>query len=99
MHVSAKHLWAILAVLSLGACSSPPPATHSPSLQGCNAEAVHSMIGKTATPALLEKARELAGAQRARVLRPNDVVTLEYDSQRLNLHTDEELTIERIHCG
>ncbi|WP_412766277.1 I78 family peptidase inhibitor [Stutzerimonas balearica] len=57
------------------------------------------MIGKTATPAPLEKARELAGAQRARVLRPNDVVTLEYDSQRLNLHTDEELTIERIHCG
>lgn len=73
--------------------------THSPSIQGCNAEAVHSMIGKTATPALLEKARELADAQRARVLRPNDVVTLEYDSQRLNLHTDEELTIERIHCG
>ncbi|MCQ4324525.1 peptidase inhibitor I78 family protein [Stutzerimonas stutzeri] len=65
----------------------------------CNADAVQHFIGKTATADLLEEARNQAGANVARILRPGDVVTLEYNSRRLNLNTDASLTIERINCG
>ncbi|MGE4408608.1 I78 family peptidase inhibitor [Pseudomonas sp.] len=65
----------------------------------CNADAVQHLIGKTATADLLEEARSRAGASVARILRPDDVVTLEYNSHRLNLNTDASLTIERINCG
>jgi len=65
----------------------------------CNSEAVSSLVGKVATPELLEQARDKAGADVARILRPDDVVTLEYNSQRLNLNTDANLTIERVSCG
>ncbi|CJK56817.1 Peptidase inhibitor I78 family [Streptococcus pneumoniae] len=65
----------------------------------CNSEAVSNLVGKVATPELLEQARDKAGADVARILRPDDVVTLEYNSQRLNLNTDANLTIERVSCG
>jgi len=48
---------------------------------------------------LLEQARVKAGAQTARVLSPNDMVTLEYRSDRLNLNTDQAATINRVNCG
>nr|WP_272886265.1 I78 family peptidase inhibitor [Stutzerimonas stutzeri] len=65
----------------------------------CNSEAVSSLVGKVAIRELLEQARDKAGADVARILRPDDVVTLEYNSQRLNLNTDANLTIERVSCG
>lgn len=99
MHLTAKHLLPIFAVMAVSACTSSPDSTTPAGSQGCNAEAVQSLVGQTATPQLLDSARKQAGAQRARLLRPDDVVTLEYDSQRLNLHTDDSLIIERIHCS
>ncbi len=35
----------------------------------------------------------------ARVLGPNDMVTLEYRSERLNLNTDQAGTVNRVNCG
>lgn len=66
---------------------------------GCNADAVQHFIGETATADLLEEARNQAGASVARILRPDDVVTLEYNSQRLNINTDASLVIKRLNCG
>ncbi|MBE7373563.1 I78 family peptidase inhibitor [Pseudomonas lopnurensis] len=77
--------------------ASPPGADAGTS--GCNADAVQHFIGKTATTDLLEEARSQAGASVARILRPDDVVTLEYDSQRLNINTDASLVITRLNCG
>jgi len=57
------------------------------------------LTGQTVTPEILERAREQSGAINARVLRPDDIVTLEYNSQRLNIYTDKDMTIERIGCG
>ncbi|MCG6540069.1 peptidase inhibitor I78 family protein [Pseudomonas sp. KSR10] len=65
----------------------------------CNAGAVQALVGKHASPALLEQARQQSGAAIARILRPGDVVTLEYNAQRLTLTTDESLEIQRIGCG
>ncbi|EIK52449.1 hypothetical protein YO5_08648 [Stutzerimonas stutzeri TS44] len=65
----------------------------------CDPQPVQHLLGRTATPQLLEQARDLAGAQSARLLRPDQVVTLEYDARRLNIHTDKNLKIERLTCG
>lgn len=65
----------------------------------CEAKAAEFTIGKKASPELLEQARIRAGAQNARILKPNDMVTLEYRSDRLNLNTDNNLVITRINCG
>lgn len=91
----------LLGSLTLLGCQQQKPQVHeAPTLTGsCNAEAVQTFLGKTATPALLEQARSQSGAQTARVLRPDDVVTLEYNAQRLNLSTDQALVVQRINCG
>ena len=90
----------------LAGCSTPSPrepakmpvATESGHSR-CDAAAAQFAVGKTASPALLEQARVKAGAQKARVLKPNDMVTLEYRSDRLNLNTDANWSITRVNCG
>ncbi|MBT9303751.1 MULTISPECIES: I78 family peptidase inhibitor [Pseudomonas] len=65
----------------------------------CEAKAAQFTIGQKASPQLLEQARTRAGAQNARILKPNDMITLEYRSDRLNLNTDDNLVITRVNCG
>lgn len=91
------------ATFALAGCetTSTAPTDGNPpqSVGRCNADAVASLVGQTVTPEKLERAREQSGSISARVLRPDDVVTLEYNSQRLNIYTDKDMTIERIGCG
>jgi hypothetical protein len=65
----------------------------------CEAKSAEFTIGKKASPQLLEQARTRAGAQNARFLKPDDMVTLEYRSDRLNLNTDSNLVVTRVNCG
>jgi hypothetical protein len=65
----------------------------------CEAKAAEFTMGKTASAELLEQARKRAGAQNARFLSPNDMVTLEYRSDRLNLSTDANKVVTRVNCG
>jgi hypothetical protein len=65
----------------------------------CEAKAAEFTLGKMASPELLEQARIRAGAQNARILKPSDMVTLEYRSDRLNLNTNDNLVITRVSCG
>jgi len=90
---------ALGAALASGCQTTATPDDNAQPHGKCNSEAVSSLVGKVATPELLEQARDKAGADVARILRPDDVVTLEYNSQRLNLNTDANLTIERVSCG
>ena len=46
-----------------------------------------------------EQARKASGSQIARILKPHDVVTLEYRSERLNLNVDERGVVTRVNCG
>ena len=70
-----------------------------PTPDSCTSSAVEHFKGQTATPALLEQARQQAGASTARILTPNSVVTLEYNGQRLNLNVDDQRVITRVSCG
>jgi hypothetical protein len=47
----------------------------------------------------VEQARAKAGARNVRLLKPDDMVTLEYRSDRLNLNADDNAVITRINCG
>ena len=89
----------LLAGLLNAGCQHSKQQDPQPIAGSCNAQAVQGLVGKTASPALLEEARKQSGAESARLLRPDDVVTLEYNAQRLNLSTDQALTIQRINCG
>lgn len=84
------------ALTACGTVDTPPPATTDST---CRAEAVPGLLGKQATAERVEMAREQTGARSVRVLAPGDAVTLDYDSQRLNIDIDEAELIQRISCG
>lgn len=65
----------------------------------CNASAVSHLIGEPANPATLDQARTQSGAETARIVRPGDMITQEYNDRRLTLSTDDKLKIQRIRCG
>ncbi len=77
---------------------TPAPATGGKA-QVCNADAARGMIGQTATDEVVEQARKSAGAALARVLKPGQVVTLEYREDRLNVEVDARNVIKDVRCG
>lgn len=92
----------ILFTAALTSCQSTPSESHpSPRNEAgqCNAAAVQNLIGKQASPEMLDQARRETGAAMARILRPGDIVTMEYNAQRLTLTTDDALVIQRLGCG
>jgi hypothetical protein len=72
-----------------------PPATPST----CDATKAQWAIGEPAGDELLERARVAAGAGSARFLRPNQPVTMEYLSSRLNLGLDTRDMVRTVVCG
>ena len=92
---------AVLAGCSTSGTSEPAKDTAAaePVHTRCESQAAQFAIGQKASPQLLEQARTRAGAQNARILKPNDMITLEYRSDRLNLSTDDNLVITRVNCG
>lgn len=91
------------AALALSACatgSAPPMADPlPPAATRCNADAARMLVGETATAQNVDLARQRAGAEIARVLRPGQVVTMEYREGRLNVHVDAQDVITRLACG
>jgi len=91
----------------LAACSSQPTAVNGDAnatppadmAQACNAEVAQGAVGKAATPAVVEQARRDAGAAIARVLKPGQVVTMEYRADRLNVDVDEGNVVTGVRCG
>lgn len=47
----------------------------------------------------MESARVRSGAQMARILRPGQIITKEFDAQRLNLEVDGNGRIIAARCG
>lgn len=82
------------------AASSTAKTLHNSSnLERCNSSAADQLLGRTGSEPLLEQARQQAGAQRARMLGEDDMMTMDYDSQRLNLYLDAQGKIKLITCG
>ncbi|NYT84039.1 I78 family peptidase inhibitor [Pollutimonas harenae] len=102
---------AVLAVATLAGCASGTQGTGSDTFdpasasssstnnQQCNADLAESAVGQKATPELLETYRDQSGAKQARILRPRDVITMEYNPQRLNLRVDEQDMVISVNCS
>ncbi|WP_085638055.1 MULTISPECIES: I78 family peptidase inhibitor [unclassified Pseudomonas] len=105
MPMKFTSLGALAAIAMLAGCSSTSsepakdPVASEAGHGRCEASAAQFAIGKKASPQLLDQARTRAGAQNARFLKPNDMITLEYRSDRLNLNTDTDLIVTRASCG
>lgn len=65
----------------------------------CNAQPAQQVVGQNSTASVVESARVRSGAQMARILRPGQMITKEFDTQRLNLQVDANGRILAVHCG
>lgn len=65
----------------------------------CDAAALQSQIGQKATPSVMEDLRTRSGSTTARMLRPGELVTMEYNTTRLNLILDDKDVMTAIRCG
>ena len=80
---------------SSAAGSAPASAPAAP----CNAQAAQFAVGQNSTASVMESARVRSGAQMARILRPGQIITKEFDAQRLNLEVDGNGRIIAARCG
>ncbi len=112
MHFKSISLSLAFAGLLLAGCSSTdkpetpaaPAAEEGSSaaapLSGtCDSSAVSALVGKTANTALVEQAKRQSGAETARVLRPHQPITMDYNSRRLNIDVDETDVVKQFSCG
>lgn len=65
----------------------------------CNAQGAQFAIGKAAVASMVESARQRSGSYMARVLRPNQPVTMDFNAHRLNLEVDAAGVIKAARCG
>lgn len=96
----------LAAAALLAACASPPPPApidvrpNIPPPGGrCDAAPARSAIGQSSTARNVEAARVAAGARMVRTLRPGQMVTKEFDPERLNLEVDASGRITAARCG
>jgi len=94
-----------MAASLLVACTTPvlnPAAGSAPAAPPagvCNAQGAQFAVGKTAAASVVEEARQRSGAYMARVLRPGQMVTMEFNAQRLNLDVNASGVVTRVRCG
>ncbi len=77
----------------------PQWQTPGPRGGACDAAPAQGAIGQPATASVMEKARIAAGAAMARVLRPNQPATMEFNHERLNLILNDKGRIAAVRCG
>jgi hypothetical protein len=65
----------------------------------CDASKAQFALGERANTDLLERARVATSAGSARFLRPNQPITLEFLSSRLNLGLDTTDIVRAVNCG
>lgn len=88
-----------LLALPLAACAPMPPAAPPPAAYQCVAGPASWAVGKAATDAVVEQVRVDTGSRVARVLRPGQVVTMEFSAERVNVRVNDRNAIIGITCG
>ena len=88
--------------LALAGCMTPGEEevpTREDSRYACNAAQVQNMVGQIATQAGAAAALRTSNARTMRWISPGVAVTMDYRSDRLNIHLDSQNRITRIVCG
>ena len=105
MKTNSRPLFAALLLPVVAACAQAPDAAGPqapppPMIAGeCNAAAAQFAVGRQADAQLQAQAQAKSGARTVRVLRPGDMVTMEFSSQRLNLDVDAAGKVVTVRCG
>ena len=100
-----KALTLILPILTLAlattGCATTTPAypPAGPPTGACDIQPLARLVGQPASSALGADALRWSGARGLRWIRPGDMVTMDYRSDRLNIHLDGRNRVERFDCG
>lgn len=65
----------------------------------CSEAGAKFAIGQALSPSLEAAARQRAGADRVRVLKPGQAVTMEFSGTRLNIEVDARNRVAAVRCG
>lgn len=88
----------LVMALPLMACApQTPPSVGLPGK--CSVAGLKRFIGKPSTVALANAALKRANATTARVIGPDQAVTMDYREDRLNMHIDGKNRVTRFTCG
>jgi hypothetical protein len=79
--------------------TSRPQLATPPAMEGCEASDLNFLIGKTLDETLTARARDAAGASSVRVVRPGQMVTMDYLPERLNIEVDAAGKVIAVRCG
>jgi hypothetical protein len=93
---------AFLILLVPAACAAAPRQAVAPppfDEDRCDAAAAGRLIGKEASSALGEEARQLSGAAMVRIVRPGDPVTSDYITSRINVDVGRDGRVTGCRCG
>jgi len=74
-------------------------AMEAPPVGSCDATQVQSLVGQPYTDELGSQAQQDAGASSLRVLKPNDMTTMEFIGERLNVEVDAKNVVAGVRCG
>ncbi len=95
-----RHLLAATLGLACISCATIPD---SPDLQegdgACDVSSLAPLVGQAPTAELGAEALRLSGARRLRWIRPDDAVTMDYRTDRLNVRLDAAHRVEAFNCG
>jgi hypothetical protein len=97
--------WLAGLLMMTSACTTPTDSKPSPPEHGatpgqrCDDTKAQGLVGQAGTQDLGARALALTGAARLRWIRPGDAVTMDYRTDRLNIHLDARGRVERLSCG
>ena len=89
---------ALIVAFALTSCAPVAPLPGVPTGE-CSASGLGNLVGGAATPSLVNRAKRRAGASVARVLKPGQIVTMEYLNGRLNVNVDDRNRVKSFTCG
>ena len=89
----------LASVLTLIACAPMPPQPSPPYTGQCDASKATLAIGKAATADVVEQIRIQTGSEVARVIKPRQPVTMDYNVARVNVNVNESNAIVSVTCG
>jgi hypothetical protein len=94
---------ALLVFPLLTACAQPPGPAGAPPIRvvagECDAAAAQFAVGRKGDAQLLAEVKARTGALVVRMLRPDDRITMEFSSQRMNLEVDATGKVVKVRCG
>jgi hypothetical protein len=99
-----RPLLAGVVLAGLAGCAQQPPqvpvAPPPPMIASqCDDSLVQDAVGKPVNEPLLAQLKARSRAQRVRVVRPGQMVTMEFDAQRLTVDVDAQERVSRVRCA